>query len=83
MFTQAVAARSAPVPLKLFHVLVLQEPILNVSDLKDIHSEIKFKVPEPVLFTNSHEGGDVVSVLHQGTGDPLGRGGHMKRRGLL
>ncbi|XP_056263710.1 proteasome activator complex subunit 3-like [Pseudoliparis swirei] len=37
----------------------LKEPILNVSDLKDIHSEIKFKVPEPVLFTNSHEGGDV------------------------
>uniref|UniRef100_A0A8C3G365 Proteasome activator complex subunit 3 n=1 Tax=Cyclopterus lumpus TaxID=8103 RepID=A0A8C3G365_CYCLU len=40
----------------------LKEPILNVTDLKDIHSEIKFKVPEPILFTNSHDVGDMVSL---------------------
>eukprot|EP00064_Thunnus_orientalis_P015519 superscaffoldBa00002888_g15573 len=39
----------------------LKEPILNVTDLKEIHSEIKFKVPEPILFTNSHDGLDTVS----------------------
>ncbi|KAM7386182.1 hypothetical protein PAMA_009023 [Pampus argenteus] len=36
----------------------VKEPILNVTDLKEIHSEIKFKVPEPILFTNCHDGLD-------------------------
>ncbi|KAG7278751.1 hypothetical protein CRUP_008363, partial [Coryphaenoides rupestris] len=35
------------------------EPILNVEDLKEIHSEITVRVPEPVLFTNSHHGLDL------------------------
>ncbi|KAK2832798.1 hypothetical protein Q5P01_016687 [Channa striata] len=34
----------------------LQERILNVSDLKEIHSEINFKVPDPVLLSNRHDG---------------------------
>ncbi|XP_032393686.1 proteasome activator complex subunit 3 [Etheostoma spectabile] len=37
----------------------LKEPILNVIDLKEIHSEIKFKVPDPILFNNSHDGVDM------------------------
>lgn len=46
----------------LFHVIFIQEPILNVIDLKEIHSEINFKVPDPILFTNSHDGMDMVSL---------------------
>ncbi|TNN34089.1 Proteasome activator complex subunit 3 [Liparis tanakae] len=56
----------------------LKEPILNVSDLKDIHSEIQFKVPEPILFTNSHEGGDVNTKkrkLEDGLTDDSWQGG--------
>ncbi|XP_071755629.1 proteasome activator complex subunit 3-like isoform X2 [Centroberyx gerrardi] len=46
-------------PKKLLELdAFLKEPVLNVSDLKEIHSEIKFKVPEPILFTNSHDGLD-------------------------
>ncbi|XP_039973895.1 proteasome activator complex subunit 3-like isoform X2 [Xiphias gladius] len=43
--------------LELDHFL--KEPILNVSDLKEIHSEIKFKVPDSILFTNSYDGVDM------------------------
>ncbi|XP_018553984.1 proteasome activator complex subunit 3 [Lates calcarifer] len=43
--------------LELDHFL--KEPILNVIDLKEIHSEINFKVPDPILFTNSHDGMDM------------------------
>ncbi|XP_071403056.1 proteasome activator complex subunit 3-like isoform X2 [Centroberyx affinis] len=46
-------------PKKLLELdAFLKEPVLNVSDLKEIHSEIKFKVPDPILFTNSHDGLD-------------------------
>uniref|UniRef100_A0A671UN81 Proteasome activator complex subunit 3 n=1 Tax=Sparus aurata TaxID=8175 RepID=A0A671UN81_SPAAU len=45
--------------LELDHFL--KEPIFNVTDLKEIHSEIKCKVPEPILFTNSHDGIDMNS----------------------
>lgn len=48
----------------LFHVVHIQEPIFNVADLKEIHSEIKCKVPEPILFTNSHDGIDIVSLKY-------------------
>uniref|UniRef100_A0A8C7UDV8 Proteasome activator complex subunit 3 n=1 Tax=Oncorhynchus mykiss TaxID=8022 RepID=A0A8C7UDV8_ONCMY len=37
----------------------LKEPILNVADLKDIHSEINVKVPDPIILNNSHDGVDV------------------------
>lgn len=56
--------------LELDHFL--KEPILNVTDLKEIHSEIKFKVPEPILFTNSHDGVDGNTKkrkLQDGVGD--------------
>uniref|UniRef100_A0A8C8IWX1 Proteasome activator complex subunit 3 n=1 Tax=Oncorhynchus tshawytscha TaxID=74940 RepID=A0A8C8IWX1_ONCTS len=39
----------------------LKEPILNVADLKEIHSEINIKVPDPIILNNSHDGVDVVS----------------------
>ncbi|XP_073350760.1 proteasome activator complex subunit 3-like [Pagrus major] len=45
--------------LELDHFL--KEPIFNVTDLKEIHSEIKCKIPEPILFTNSHDGIDMNS----------------------
>ncbi|XP_071403058.1 proteasome activator complex subunit 3-like isoform X3 [Centroberyx affinis] len=48
-------------PKKLLELdAFLKEPVLNVSDLKEIHSEIKFKVPDPILFTNSHDGLDTL-----------------------
>ncbi|KAG7459627.1 hypothetical protein MATL_G00212740 [Megalops atlanticus] len=34
----------------------LKEPVFNISDLKEINSEIDLTVPDPVLFTNSHDG---------------------------
>uniref|UniRef100_A0A8C7U5J3 Proteasome activator complex subunit 3 n=1 Tax=Oncorhynchus mykiss TaxID=8022 RepID=A0A8C7U5J3_ONCMY len=37
----------------------LKEPILNVADLKEIHSEINIKVPDPIILNNSHDGVDV------------------------
>ncbi|XP_042247691.1 proteasome activator complex subunit 3-like [Thunnus albacares] len=56
----------------------LKEPILNVTDLKEIHSEIKFKVPEPILFTNSHDGLDTNTKkrkLEDGVADENWQGG--------
>ncbi|KAL6103559.1 psme3 [Pungitius sinensis] len=56
----------------------LKEPILNVKDLKEIHSEIKFTVPEPILFTNSHDAVDVNSKkrkLEDGVADESWQGG--------
>ena len=47
-------------PLNAF--FFLQEPILNVQDLKEIQSEITLIVPDPVTFTNSHDGMEVVST---------------------
>ncbi|KAF3845770.1 hypothetical protein F7725_002848 [Dissostichus mawsoni] len=56
----------------------LREPILNVTDLKEIHSEIKFRVPEPILFTNSHDGMDTNTrkrKLDDGLADESWQGG--------
>ncbi|KAL3053084.1 proteasome activator complex subunit 3-like isoform X1 [Trematomus bernacchii] len=57
----------------------LREPILNVTDLKEIHSEIKFRVPEPILFTNSHDGMDTQNTrkrkLDDGLADESWQGG--------
>lgn len=41
----------------------MQEPILNVQNLKDIQSEINLIVPDPISFTNSHDGVDVVGIV--------------------
>ncbi|KAM4635730.1 proteasome activator complex subunit 3-like [Polymixia lowei] len=57
----------------------LKEPILNVTDLKEIHSEIKFKVPDSIVFTNSHDGLDMQNAkkrkLEDGVGDENCQGG--------
>ncbi|XP_063071594.1 proteasome activator complex subunit 3 [Engraulis encrasicolus] len=51
----------------------LKEPILNVQNLKDIQSEINLIVPDPISFTNSHDGVDVANAkkrkLEDGIGD--------------
>ncbi|XP_041087684.1 proteasome activator complex subunit 3-like isoform X1 [Polyodon spathula] len=39
--------------LELDHFL--KEPILNIVELKDIHSEINLTVPDPIFLTNSHD----------------------------
>ncbi|KAM5288741.1 proteasome activator complex subunit 3-like [Ctenodactylus gundi] len=36
----------------------LKEPILNIHDLTQIHSDMNFPVPDPILLTNSHDGLD-------------------------
>lgn len=36
----------------------LKEPMLNVQDLTQIHSEMNLPVPDPILLTNSHDGLD-------------------------
>uniref|UniRef100_A0A8C2MJE8 Proteasome activator PA28 C-terminal domain-containing protein n=1 Tax=Cricetulus griseus TaxID=10029 RepID=A0A8C2MJE8_CRIGR len=36
----------------------LVEPILNIHDLTQIHSETNLPVPDPILLTNSHDGLD-------------------------
>ncbi|GCC29679.1 proteasome activator complex subunit 3 [Chiloscyllium punctatum] len=36
----------------------LKEPLLNVSDLATIHSDLNLPVPEPIMLTNSHDGLD-------------------------
>ncbi|XP_056143721.1 proteasome activator complex subunit 3-like [Lampris incognitus] len=57
----------------------LKESILNMTDLKEIHSEIKFKVPEPILFSNCHDGLDMQNAkkrkLEDGGGDENYQGG--------
>ncbi|XP_034564032.1 proteasome activator complex subunit 3 isoform X1 [Notolabrus celidotus] len=46
--------------LELDHFLklhsFLQDPIINISDLKEIHSEINLTVPDPILLSNLHDG---------------------------
>ncbi|CAL8271636.1 unnamed protein product [Lota lota] len=61
-------------PLKLLELnSFLKEPILNVEDLKEIHSEIIARVPDPILFTNSHHGLDLQNAkkrkMEDGVGD--------------
>lgn len=43
---------------------LFQEPILNIHDLTQIHSDMNLPVPDPILLTNSHDGLDGVSVLY-------------------
>ncbi|KAG8446619.1 hypothetical protein GDO86_014174 [Hymenochirus boettgeri] len=35
---------------------LLKEPMLNVQDLSQIHSEMNLPVPDPIILTNSHDG---------------------------
>lgn len=43
---------------------LFQEPILNIHDLTQIHSDMNLPVPDPILLTNSHDGLDGVSILY-------------------
>uniref|UniRef100_A0A8B9UWM3 Proteasome activator complex subunit 3 n=1 Tax=Anas zonorhyncha TaxID=75864 RepID=A0A8B9UWM3_9AVES len=40
----------------------LKEPILNIHDLTQIHSDMNLPVPDPILLTNSHDGLDGLFV---------------------
>ncbi|CAK6965001.1 proteasome activator complex subunit 3 [Scomber scombrus] len=40
--------------LELDHFL--KDPIINITDLKEIHSEINLTVPDPILLSNLHDG---------------------------
>nr|XP_061807874.1 proteasome activator complex subunit 3 isoform X3 [Nerophis lumbriciformis] len=42
----------------------LKEPIINIVELKEIHSDINLTVPDPILLSNLHDGLDSVSILH-------------------
>ncbi|MBN3323525.1 PSME3 protein, partial [Atractosteus spatula] len=57
--------------LELDHFL--KDPILNIIELKDIHSEINLSVPDPIILTNSHDGLEPQNTkkrkLEDGAGD--------------
>ena len=40
---------------------VFQDPIINICDLKEIHSEINLTVPDPILISDLHDGLEAVS----------------------
>ncbi|XP_061913243.1 proteasome activator complex subunit 3 isoform X2 [Entelurus aequoreus] len=46
-------------PKKLLELdLFLKDPIINIVEMKDIHSEINLTVPDPILLSNLHDGID-------------------------
>uniref|UniRef100_A0A3P8ZLB5 Proteasome activator complex subunit 3 n=1 Tax=Esox lucius TaxID=8010 RepID=A0A3P8ZLB5_ESOLU len=49
----------------------LKESILNVADLKEIHSEINIKVPDPIILNNIHDGPDVQNARKRKMEDGL------------
>ncbi|CAK6983744.1 proteasome activator complex subunit 3-like, partial [Scomber scombrus] len=67
----------------------VKEPILNVADLREIHSEVMIKVPEPIVFNNSHDGVDTNTKkrkLEDGVPDGNCQGGtntQVKPEGML
>lgn len=38
----------------------LQDPSINITELKEIHSEINLTVPDPILLSNLHDGLEAV-----------------------
>ncbi|XP_070782584.1 proteasome activator complex subunit 3 isoform X2 [Enoplosus armatus] len=46
--------------LELDHFL--KDPIINISELKEIHSEINLTVPDPILVSNLHDGLEAVRL---------------------
>lgn len=38
----------------------LQDPSINITELKDIHSEINLTVPDPILVPHLHDGLETV-----------------------
>lgn len=78
--------------LELDHFL--KDPILNICDLKEIHSEINLTVPDPILLSDIHDGLEAQNAkkrkLDDGTGDMVTGtkvfvmpGGMMKSNGKL
>jgi len=53
----------------------LKDPILNITELKEIHSEINLTVPDPILLSNLHDGLDAQNAkkrkLEDGSGDDM------------
>lgn len=46
-------------PKKLLELdAFLKESVLNIQDLTEIHADINLPVPDPIIFTNSHDGLD-------------------------
>ena len=43
-------------------LVVFQDPCINISELKEIHSEINLTVPDPILLSNLHDGLEAVRL---------------------
>lgn len=37
-------------------IIYFQEPVINIRELKEIHSELNLAVPDPILLTDIHDG---------------------------
>lgn len=48
----------------------IQDPAINIAELKDIHSEINLTVPDPILLPNLHDGLEAVRIHLNGTASP-------------
>ncbi|TKS89494.1 Proteasome activator complex subunit 3 [Collichthys lucidus] len=42
--------------LKVDNEIKTKDPIINITELKEIHSEINLTVPDPILLSNLHDG---------------------------
>lgn len=53
----------------------LKDPSINITELKEIHSEINLAVPDPILFSNLHDGLEAQNAkkrkLEDGSGDDM------------
>ncbi|XP_041818571.1 proteasome activator complex subunit 3 [Chelmon rostratus] len=79
--------------LELDHFL--KDPIINITELKEIHSEINLTVPDPILLSNLHDGLEAQNAkkrkLEDGAGEDMVTGtkvfvmpgGMMKSNGNL
>lgn len=43
-------------------IVDFQDPIINIANLKEIHSEINLTVPDPILLSNLQDGLEAVSL---------------------
>lgn len=61
------------------NICFIQDPAINIAELKEIHSEINLTVPEPILLSKLHDGVEVVSLNNKCVGEiplnlPCGEG---------
>lgn len=42
-------------------IIYFQDPVINIRELKEIHSEINLAVPDPILLSDIHDGLEGVS----------------------